>query len=117
MLEYLGNCIRNARNRCGLTQQELAEQTGKGYRHLQDIEKGRVNPSYEVLAALIKRLAISPNDLFYPDANAQEQDIQRFLGNFLACTDDERQIILNTLDCMAQQFILRRQSVTPPKDT
>ena len=39
---YLGQCLRDAREECGLTQQELADQTGRGLRHLQDIEKGRV---------------------------------------------------------------------------
>lgn len=38
---YLGQCLRDAREECGLTQQELADQTGRGLRHLQDIEKGR----------------------------------------------------------------------------
>ena len=37
---YLGQCLRDAREECGLTQQELADQTGRGLRHLQDIEKG-----------------------------------------------------------------------------
>ena len=40
---YLGQCLRDAREECGLTQQELADQTGRGLRHLQDIEKGRKN--------------------------------------------------------------------------
>ncbi len=42
---YLGQCLRDAREECGLTQQELADQTGRGLRHLQDIEKGRKNPA------------------------------------------------------------------------
>ena len=55
---YLGQCLRDAREECGLTQQELADQTGRGLRHLQDIEKGRKNPSYDVLASFIKRLLL-----------------------------------------------------------
>ena len=39
---YLGQCLRDAREECGLTQQELADQTGRGLRHLQDIEKGKI---------------------------------------------------------------------------
>ena len=31
---YLGQCLRDAREECGLTQQELADQTGRGLRHL-----------------------------------------------------------------------------------
>ena len=91
---YLGQCLRDAREECGLTQQELADQTGRGLRHLQDIEKGKKNPSYDVLASFIKRLGISANELFYPDASEQEKQVQHFMGKFLACTEDERQIIL-----------------------
>ena len=72
---YLGQCLRDAREECGLTQQELADQTGRGLRHLQDIEKGRKNPSYDVLASFIKRLGISANELFYPDASEQEKQV------------------------------------------
>ena len=71
-LKHLGNCIRTARNECGLTQQELADQTGRGLRHIQNIEKGKINPSYEVLSVLIKRLGISadiPNRLISTDNN------------------------------------------------
>ena len=44
---YLGQCLRDAREECGLTQQELADQTGRGLRHLQDIEKGRKKQSLQ----------------------------------------------------------------------
>ena len=94
---------------------ELADQTGRGLRHLQDIEKGRKNPSYDVLASFIKRLGISANELFYPDASEQEKQVQHFMGKFLACTEDERQIILKTLDCMAEQFISRRYKSSDPQ--
>lgn len=92
------------------------DQTGRGLRHLQDIEKGRKNPSYDVLASFIKRLGISANELFYPDASEQEKQVQHFMGKFLACTEDERQIILKTLDYMAEQFISRRYKSSDPQN-
>lgn len=42
-LVLLGDCIREARKACGLTQQELADQTGLAVKTVQDIEKGRKN--------------------------------------------------------------------------
>ena len=99
---YLGQCLRDAREECGLTQQELADQTGRGLRHLQDIEKGRKNPSYDVLASFIKRLGISANELFYPDASEQEKQVQHFMGKFLACTEDE----YSARDCAPQPLKL-----------
>lgn len=113
---HLGQCIKEAREQCGLTQQELADQTGRELRHLQDIEKGRKNPSFDILASYIKRLGISANELFYPDSSEQEQQVQHFMGKFLACTNEERQIILKTLDCMAEQFICRRYKASDPQN-
>ena len=46
-LSLLGSCIRNARKECGLTQKELANQTGSSVKTIQDVEKGRKSPSYK----------------------------------------------------------------------
>ncbi len=91
-----------------MSQQKLAEQTGKGLRHLQDMEKGRINPSFDMMASYINRLGINPNNLFYPDADKAEQEVRHLIGKFLSCTEDERQIMLKTLDCMTEQFVSQR---------
>ena len=105
---YLGQCVRDARKRCGLTQQELEDQSGIGLRHIQNIEGGLVNPSYECLAALIKRLGISANILFHPDITSQDNELERFIGKYLSCREDERQILLHTAEFMAEEFIKLR---------
>lgn len=102
---YLGQCVRDARKRCGLTQQELADRSGMGLRHIQNIEYGLVNPSYECLDALIKSLGIFANLLFHPDMSDQDSELERFIGKYLACTKQERQILLRTAEFMADQFI------------
>ena len=61
---FLGRRIRAARKECKLTQQELADQSGLAVKTIQDIEKGRKNPTYETLCMLIDRLGVSPNTLF-----------------------------------------------------
>lgn len=117
MFLHMGNRIKEAREECGLTQQELAEQTGRGLRHLQDIEKDRKNPSFDVLASYIGRLGVAPNELFYSDVPAAEKEVQHFMGKFLACTEDERKILLKTLDCLAEQFISRRYKTSETQDS
>ena len=117
MFLHMGNRIKEAREECGLTQQELAEQTGRGLRHLQDIEKSRKNPSFDVLASYIGRLGVAPNELFYSDVPAAEKEVQHFMGKFLACTEDERKILLKTLDCLAEQFISRRYKTSETQDS
>ena len=89
-LSYLGNCIRQARNDCNLTQQDLADQSHVAIKTIQMIEKGKINPSYEILYPLIKRLGISPNTLFNPEISDTDEEIQRFIGKFQACIPENR---------------------------
>lgn len=107
-LLYLGEQIKAERMRCGLTQQELADQTGRGLRHLQGIESGIVNPSYGVLSSIVHRLAMSGDILFNPDIGEQEKELRHLLNKFVACTEDERRFLLETVDFMVEQFIRHR---------
>lgn len=110
-LQYLGDRIKAARNENHLTQQALADQAGIGLRHYQNIENGLINPSYKVLSAIIHRLAISTDVLFYSDISQLEEEKNHLLSKFAACTEDERHFLLTTVDCMVEQFISRRQEV------
>lgn len=111
-LQYLGERIKAARNANHLTQQALADQAGVGLRHYQNIENGLINPSYKVLSAIVRRLAMSADILFYPDISQQEAENQRLLSKFAACIEGERQFILNTVNCMVEQIISHRHKET-----
>lgn len=104
-LTYLGIHIRNARLTCGLTQQELADQSNVAIKTVQMIEKGQMNPSYEILYSLVKRLGLSANTLFNPEISDTAEEIQRFIGKFQACTPENRKVLLNTLDYLAEQLL------------
>ena len=97
-----------------LTQQQLADQVGHGLRHIQNIEKDRVNPSFEILSDVIKRLGIAPNKLFNSGMAEQEVEIQRLYGELAFCTKEERKVIIDTASYMAQQLISRHTD-TPSK--
>lgn len=114
-LLYLGERIETARTSCGLTQQELADQCRRGLRHIQNIESGLVNPSFEVLSDIIHRLGISADTLFFPDITGQEKEAKHLLNKLAACSEDERQIILKTLDCMVEQFLMRHYGTSEEK--
>lgn len=108
-LQYLGEHIKAARNANHLTQQALADQANIGLRHYQNIEGGLINPSYKVLYAIIRRLAMSTDVLFYPDISQSEKETNHLLSKFAACTEEERRFLLNTVDYMVEQFISHRQ--------
>lgn len=103
-LVLLGKRIREARKRCGLTQQELADQTGLAVKTVQDIEKGRKNPTYETLARLIGRLGMPPNTVFSPKALIPVEEIKYLLENFQSCDPKGQEILLKTVRFLAEQL-------------
>lgn len=110
-LTYLGFHIRNARLACCLTEQELADQSNVALKTVQMIEKGQMNPSYEILYPLIKRLGISANTLFDPEISDADAEIQRFIGKFQACTPENRRVLLNTLDYLSEQLLALQHDI------
>lgn len=111
ILKHIGTIVSNRRHEERLTQQQLAQQTGRGLRHIQNIEKGRVNASIEVLADVIYRLGLSADVLFYPDLPEIEQQAKQLICKFAACTEDERAFLLKTVDCMVGQILSRHERV------
>ena len=112
-LQDWGELIKAARNKNHLTQQTLADQAGIGIRHYQNIENGLINPSYKVLSAIVHRLAMPTDILFYSDISQQEEENKELLSKFAVCTGDERQFLLNTVNCMVEQFISHRHEGCP----
>ena len=103
-LTLLGNRIRNARKECGLTQKELAKQTGLSTKTIQDIEKGRKSPSYKTLSRLMSRLGLSPDTAFLIKEPTSTEEIQFFLEDFQSCDPKSQDVLLKTLNFLAEQL-------------
>ena len=112
----MGICIRAARHDCKLTQQELADDCHVAIKTIQNIEKGQMNPSFEILYPIVNRLGISANILFNPDSTEDEEEIQHLIGKFQVCNSKDLKFVLNTVDCMIEQ-LLTRQSESETKDS
>lgn len=106
-LQYLGACIRKARLAFGLTQEKLSEQSGVSLRHIANIEKGRMNPSYEILKRLVDRLGISADMLFHPDYSKPDAAFLEFMGKYRACSEEDQKILLHTLNCLSDELLSR----------
>lgn len=115
ILEHIGAIVSDRRREERLTQQQLAQQTGRGLRHIQNIEKGKVNASIEVLADVIYRLGLSADILFYPDLPEIEQQTKQLVCKFAACTGEERDFLLKTLACMVEQMLNRHERAAEEK--
>lgn len=103
-LGTLGNHIRNARKACGLTQQELADQTGLAVRTIREIERGHKNPTYETLARLMNRLGMSPDVAFNSKPPVPTEEMKEFLNSFQSCDPKNQEILLKTLHFLAEQL-------------
>lgn len=110
----LGDNIRDARKKAGLTQMELAKATNLSRSYIGDIEKDRYNPSLSVLKA-IAVATNTPLDTIISDQKLEwlnkderkiPKDLNKFLeqteivfnGNTYNLTDDERAVIIKSLE-------------------
>ena len=59
----IGNRVRLFRNKISLTQEKLGEKAGVSWKFIGEIERGRANPSLEVLAKLADALGVSLSEL------------------------------------------------------
>lgn len=77
--EILGDVIKTARQRSGITMEELAYKVGVTERYLYRIENENKKPSFDVLFRLIRELSISPDEIFYPEMNNVNLDLEELI--------------------------------------
>jgi transcriptional regulator with XRE-family HTH domain len=61
--QVIGNVFRRLRRERGITLRELAEQAQVSVPYLSEIERGRKEPSSEILAAICRALGLELSDL------------------------------------------------------
>lgn len=71
-MNKIGEVLRNAREKAGLTQLELANKVGITRAYYADVERGRYTPSLKVLSKLAKVLGIDLNFLKLNDGNTSK---------------------------------------------
>ena len=105
VLSVLGARLKKARNDRDFTQEQLADLTGLSVRHIAKIEKGTVNPSFEVLSTLVKSLGVSFDAIFDPADEQVEAEIQEITGLYRACPEQGRRLILVSIRAMAREMM------------
>ena len=71
----LGAIVKRARLSKDITQEKLAEKAGVGLRHIMAIENEGSYPSYEVLYKLVRELNISTEEIFFPENNIDDPEL------------------------------------------
>lgn len=95
--ETLGEIIKNARAKADMTVETLANKVGVTERFIYRIENEGKKPSYEILYKLIRELAIVPDQIFFPEKQVQESEIERLVRMLYSCDERSIQIIKATI--------------------
>lgn len=72
-MNQIGDVLKKAREKAGLTQQELATLVGVSRAYYADVERGRYTPSLKVLSRLAEVLGIDLNFLKRNDENTSKE--------------------------------------------
>ena len=66
MRKLVGRNVRAVRQASGMTQEQLAEESGFSQQYISDLERGRRNPTIVSLYELAQALKSTPIDLLKP---------------------------------------------------
>mgnify|MGYP001060320693 CR=1 FL=1 len=101
----LGSRLAAIRNKCHLTQEQLSEKANVTSRYISDIERGQVNPSYDILRALIIALNISADDLFFPDQAPDDPNFRKLTASYRKCPENKRAALAQTVDFLIETLL------------
>lgn len=95
----LGLAIRKARERAGLSRNDLGDKVFYGERHIADIENIGSHPSFQLFHDLVTMFNISVDEYFYPAENVVKSTARRQIETSLdLLSDNELKIIQGTID-------------------
>ena len=95
--ETLGEIIKNARIKADMTVETLANKVGVTERFIYRIENEGKKPSYEILYKLIRELAIVPDQIFFPEKQVEESEMESLVRMLYSCDERSIQIIKATI--------------------
>ena len=112
MQEYsrpLGDAVRCARIRQGLTQKQLADKLNVDERTIMSIEKYRSNTTMEILYPLLRTLNIDARVVFNPETETETSMHYRLRLLISGCSEDEIKTLVPV--CEALISALRSKNV------
>ena len=114
MSEYarvLGDVVKVAREKEGLTQAEVAAAIDRDPRTVLNIENYKGNPKLEVLYPLIRVLKIDARDIFNPELRCQNPALHQLFVLISECSEEEAKAIIPIVKA-AIELVQNRKKVT-----
>lgn len=95
----LGLAIREAREKAGLSRNDLGDKVFYGERHIADIKNVGSHPSFQLFHDLVTMFNISVDEYFYPTEKVAKSTARRQIETSLdLLSDNELKIIQGTID-------------------
>lgn len=92
MLDFsrpLGDAVKQAREKSGLTQVELANALEIDSRTILNIENYKGNPKMKILFPLIRLLRIDSREIFHPEEKLDSPEFRHLRMLIDSCTEEE----------------------------
>ena len=91
--------VNEAREKAGLSRNDLGDKVFYGERHIADIENIGKHPSFQLFHDLVTMFNISVDEYFYPAKNVEKNTARRQIDSSLdLLSDNELKIIQGTID-------------------
>ncbi|MFQ7108216.1 MAG: helix-turn-helix transcriptional regulator [Neglectibacter timonensis] len=100
--ETLGEIIKNARIKADITVEDLAAKVGVTERFIYRIENEGKKPSYDILYKLIRELSILPDQIFFPEKQIEDSEMESLVRMLYNCDERSMQIIKRQLGGLGQ---------------
>lgn len=113
MPEYtyiLGDIVKRARGKSGLTQSEVAEAANIDVRTVLNIENYKGNPKMEVLYPLVRVLKIDAREIFYPEIHRKTPSLCQLRLLIEDCDEEEAAAIIPIFNSVLA--VLREHNAT-----
>ena len=100
----LGKHIKAVRKAMKMTQEQLALKSNVSVKYIANIEKGSMNPSYEILLAIARVLPVSLDALITPGMGKTEIELKEFNRIYLSCPEAVRETLMDSTRTLAEHL-------------
>ena len=108
----LGLAIREARERAGLSRNDLGDKVFYGERHIADIENVGSHPSFQLFHDLVTMFNISVDEYFYPAEKVAKNTARRQIETALDLLSDNELKIIQGTDVYKRQCMNSQRNIT-----
>ncbi len=89
--------VKSARTKADITVEALANKIGVTERFIYRIENEGKKPSYDILYKLIRELSIVPDQIFFPEKQIEDSEMESLVRMLYNCDERSIQIIKATI--------------------